>query len=232
MFGKKKISKNVLDFFAKSVRDAASEEEVNEIVETTNDVLNEETQKDAEPMVTENEDDLKAIMSEVLACLKRIEDKGATDSKPVVEDEDPAMKKLNELEDACSEDKTTDANPDEDIKDEERPIEEVVESSRVNTTDGETSESEGLVPTEGATFEKIVKDMKPILARISDVNERKLVCDSLAKSLGQAMKKTSAYGNILDATIKNVKDSKAKTIKDEDVQKMYDEMNPHKQTNK
>lgn len=231
-----KVSKNILSFFAKNVRDAATEEEVNEIVETTDSVLNEETQKDTDEvkdMTPDTEAKLLEVLLELSTVIKDLKGKnGAVDAEPemieekdkvISEDADPAMENLNKFEDSCKDsDEEELIDSDEEVmEDEERPIEEVVESSK------EISDEDPAVPVESNTFSKIVKDMKPILARISNAKERKSVCDALAKTLGRANRSTSnSYSNIMrGSSTKKVMDNDLSN--DKDMQSYYDSLNPH-----
>lgn len=231
--------KNVLNLFARKVKDAQSDEEVKELVETTDAVLTEEADKVQDELSDNTEQKILEVLLELSTVLKDMRAKAPVpDAEPTVEtkeeevisnDEDPAMSELNKLEDACKDEETEevkDEGAEEDVitEDEERPIEEVVESSRENITD-----DDGHVPEDKNTFEKIVKDMKPVLAKITDSKERKMVCDALAKSLGGAKKSSNGYGNIMKSMSTKVVDSSY--IGGDDAQSFYDSLNPHKKNN-
>lgn len=190
------VNKSVLSFFAKNVRDAETEEEVEKIVNETNDALEEvaaENEPKKEEVVVENketkdqDEKLDAILNALLDLTNAI--KGNTTEEEIVE-----------TTDECGKEKVTAV--DEEVED---------------------GEEEGFVPVESNTFEKVVNDMKPILAKISNSNERKAVCDALAKSLGKVRKTSDAYKNIMQGTSKvmDTKDSNAS------LQSYYDGCNPH-----
>lgn len=104
---------------------------------------------------------------------------------------------------------------------EEKDVDEVAEEEDIETLDEEVCTDFG--NEDSAT--KIVKDMKPVLSKIKDYKTRKLVCDSLARTLRKNSGSNSMKG-ILDSQSSFTKDSASRNYL-EVQQSVYDNLNPH-----
>ncbi len=176
--------------------------------------FNEETSNEStkEPVTKENDNSLREAEDELKALDELSEE---------------LKEKKEEAEEAIDPEETDSEETDE------NESETVEESEDVYTTDeddAEVIESEDVV--EGYTKDamaKFVRDMKPIIAQISNDKERAKVCDAFVKTF----RKATSDGNSL-AKIMNANDSYVKSMTNdsqpftyEAQQSVFDKLNPH-----
>lgn len=70
-----------------------------------------------------------------------------------------------------------------------------------------------------------LKAIRPVIAGMKDAQERKAVSDSIVKALN--LKKGNDTAKVVQAAAKNAANNQAKTMSNEDLQKIYDQRNPH-----
>ena len=199
---------------------ATDEEEPTENVKPTENVAKEET-KDCDEEMTKDDDDDDTLKS-MDALTEELE--GKTDD----DDEDNENK---ETEDDDEEEKKVDDDDDDELKteDDDEEKSEVIESN--TDDDDEEKQSEGYTKDAMAKF---VKDMKPVIAQISNDRERQKVADMFAKTFRKVTKDSNSLAKIIKANenyrSSKVSDSKPYTF--EDRQKVFDRLNPHNHKNK
>ena len=167
-------------------------------------------------------------------------DQGSNEEDSVSEEpsEDDELKALDELSEELKEKKEEVEEESEEESEEdydgEEDTEEVEED--VYTTDedeeAEVVEAEEVVAPEGYTKDamaKFVKDMKPIIAQISNDRERAKVCDAFVKTFKKATSDGNSLAKIMDATDSYVqsKTVDAKPFTVESQQAIFDKFNPH-----
>jgi hypothetical protein len=162
--------------------------------------------------MAEDEDYRKKLYEAIDALTKRVDDLEAKFSKPEepkTEDEEPveeALKKIDAEEEA-KEEKT----PEEQEEAHVVPAEELDACGKDKSMDKDT-------------LKKVLTDMKPIIAQIEDKTQRKAVVDALMSQLATDSKKDSA--NIMNA-LAGMQKAHNNTNTIEEVQKAYDQLNPH-----
>ena len=215
----------------------ADPDEVAEIIETVTEL--QDNQAEEKEITTDSiegaektekaEEDVK---SKILTMLEDISTRlTALESRPQKDEEN----ELNKLEDELSE------------KDVTVPVEEIDE----DTTDESAAEDEESTEDEAAEDEneepeitksndsalELIKAMKPIVANMKDLKERKRATDALVKAARSLQGKPSTkgangYQKIADAKQSNarkkVMDSNSVVVSDESRQAVYDKLNPHK----
>lgn len=197
-----------------------SAEEITKMVQDTADALNESTEeKDKENTSdkcgTKDEDYSKKLFESIDALNKRIDALEARFPKVEEKDSDPIEEALKAMEN--EEDKTDDQGADK------------------NSTDVDAEEAV-TVPAENmdackdfmdaATIKAILTAVKPSIAGIKNADERKAVTDAL---LGSIKAKNSVNDSVKLAqalpTMKPANTNKGMSL--EEVQKAYDQLNPH-----
>ena len=174
-----------------------------------------------------NETDIPEVSDED----ETIEEETLSDDTNQEDDDD--LRALDELTEELKEKKEEDY---EDTEDEpEEDDEEEIESEEVLTEDedGEVISSEEVVTSDNATkdaMQKLVKDMKPYIASITNDKERARVCDAFVKNIRKVTSDNNSLSKIMNATESYMKQSicDSKPFTAEDQQDMYDRLNPHK----
>ena len=198
---KKTKMERVLNLFARSVRDAKSAEEIDEAVQDAVGTL--DSTAEGEP-VADSPCPVKdeGVETSLLAAVKELTEAVQSLKVELANDAEPAQEKS--LDALISELETGDVDPAE-------------------------NEAAVTVPAEKAeTMKAILQDMKPVIAAITDPQERKTVVDALYHSV-----KTQSGGTakLLQATQsaaqKSAADSGAPAFDLDALQARYDALNRH-----
>ncbi len=225
---KKAMSKNA--FWSTLFGHAAegkSAEEITKMVQDTADALNESTgEKDGENTSdkcgTKDEDYSKKLFESIDALNKRLDMIEARLPKNDTEDVDPIETALKEME------KVAEKREGEEFEEKEDGVDK-------NSTDVDAEEAV-TVPAENmdackdsmdaATIKAILTAVKPSIAGIKNADERKAVTDAL---LGSIKTKNSANDSVkLAQALPTMKPANAnKGMSLDEVQKAYDQLNPH-----
>lgn len=218
---KKAMSKNA--FWSTLFGHAAegkSAEEITKMVQDTADALNESTEeKDKENTSdkcgTKDEDYSKKLFESIDALNKRIDALEARFPKVEEKDSDPIEEALKAMEN--EEDKTDDQGADKNSTD--------VDAEEAVTVPAENMDA-CKDSMDAATIKAILTAVKPSIAGIKNADERKAVTDALLNSFKI---KNSANDSVKLAqalpTIKPANANKGMSI--DEVQKAYDQLNPH-----
>lgn len=218
---KKAMSKNA--FWSTLFGHAAegkSAEEITKMVQDTADALNESTEeKDKENTSdkcgTKDEDYSKKLFESIDALNKRIDALEARFPKVEEKDSDPIEEALKAMEN--EEDKTDDQGADKNSTD--------VDAEEAVTVPAENMDA-CKDSMDAATIKAILTAVKPSIAGIKNVDERKAVTDALLNSFKI---KNSANDSVKLAqalpTMKPANVNKGMSI--DEVQKAYDQLNPH-----
>lgn len=218
---KKAMSKNA--FWSTLFGHAAegkSAEEITKMVQDTADALNESTEeKDKENTSdkcgAKDEDYSKKLFESIDALNKRIDALEARFPKAEEKDSDPIEEALKAMEN--EEDKTDDQGADKNSTD--------VDAEEAVTVPAENMDA-CKDSMDAATVKAILTAVKPSIAGIKNVDERKAVTDALLNSFKI---KNSANDSVKLAqalpTMKPANASKGMSL--DEVQKAYDQLNPH-----
>ena len=140
--------------------------------------------------------------------------------------DDDSDNENKETEDDDEEEKKVEDDDDDELKtdDDDEDKSEVIESN--TDDDDEEKQSEGYTKDAMAKF---VKDMKPVIAQISNDRERQKVADMFARTFRKVTKDSNSLAKIIKANenyrSSKVSDSKPYTF--EDRQMVFDRLNPH-----
>lgn len=218
---KKAMSKNA--FWSTLFGHAAegkSAEEITKMVQDTADALNESTEeKDGENTSdkcgTKDEDYSKKLFESIDALNKRIDALEARFPKAEEKDSDPIEEALKAMEN--EEDKTDDQGADKNSTD--------VDAEEAVTVPAENMDA-CKDSMDAATIKAILTAVKPSIAGIKNADERKAVTDALLNSFKI---KNSANDSVkLAQALPTMKPANAnKGMSLEEVQKAYDQLNPH-----
>jgi hypothetical protein len=102
-----------------------------------------------------------------------------------------------------------------------------VEKEKVDDECVVEDETEEVVKAQDS-LNKLIKDMRPIIASVKDSEIRKKLSDSLASFVKSG--KTADYASILNATKKNANDAMSKSVNDSDIDygmNIAKKFNPH-----
>ena len=223
---KKMSKKSIWSTLFGSAAEGKTADEIAKLAMDSAEVLTEET-VDEEPAPeskdAKDEEYKDKLFESIDALNKRLD---AIEARlPKTEDEDPVEEALKTIEALAEEKASEDPEEmvDEDIDAEEAhvvPAEEMDACSKDACGKDEDTEKKA---TDSAFYKSLVSAIRPAIAQIKDVNERKAVVDALAKSLRD--KKNDSV-KIMDAMSKAKKPA-SKGIDIEAIQSAYDACNPH-----
>ena len=225
---KKAMSKNA--FWSTLFGHAAegkSAEEITKMVQDTADALNESggektEEKTSDKCGTKDEDYSKKLFESIDALNKRLDMIEARLPKNDTEDVDPIETALKEME------KVAEKREGEEFEEKEDGVDK--NSTDVNAEEAVTVPAENMDACkdsmDAATIKAILTAVKPSIAGIKNADERKVVTDALLNSFKI---KNSANDSVKLAqalpTMKPANANKGMSI--EEVQKAYDQLNPH-----
>jgi hypothetical protein len=230
---KKMSKKSIWSALFAHAAEGKTADEIAKLAMDSAEVLTEETVDEEttppEPKKEEAKDeDYKDKLFEAIdAFNKRLDAIEARLPKPDTEDEDPVEEALKTIE-ALAEEKASEEPEemiDEGINSEEAhvvPAEEM-DACGKDACGKDEDKAEETKATDSAFYKNLVSAIRPAIAQIKDVNERKAVVDALAKSLRD---KKNDSAKIMDAMSKAKKPA-SKGIDLEAIQSAYDACNPH-----
>ena len=245
---KMKTKKQIIARLFPSFTKDASPEEIEEVVTAISEVKDEEevsATQDEEPPAQENNTTIdEDVLSKVLDGIQALKDEIGELKAANQEQNDPLTKLEQQLSDEIASDGEEEVAEDEDIMEDDDEItadddvtedDDITEDEDIETSDEETTAS----AADKKAMLKLIRNIRPVIAKMKDGKQKKAVTDSLIKMARATSGKTrtpkkNGYAAIMKAKQRHTSQFLAKDSKKYDDNQLGREIakkrNPHYKT--